>query len=556
MWKDRSLTLREQHIFLVLTLIVGALVGLIVSAFILLTEHIGSRMYPLEGAAWRRFVVPIIGALVTGYLMARFFPDARGSGIPQTKVAMILRDGRITLWTVFGRFLCSTASLASGIALGREGPSVQIGAGVASELGRKCGFGPSKLRRLIPLGSAAAIAAAFNTPIAAVLFALEEVVGDLHAPVLGSAVLASATSWVVLHSLLGDEPLFHVPSYQLVHPIEFAIYAVLGIAGGFASVAFVKLTLLIRGRFLKLPKSTVWAHPMAGGILVGVLALWVPQVIGVGYDYVGQVLNNEITLTIVLLLIPLKIIASAACYGSGNTGGIFGPSLFMGAMVGGAVGSIAHQFLPAYTATPGAYALVGMGALFAGIIRTPLTSVFMIFEITRDYSIVVPVMIANLISFAISYRLQRTPVYEALTEQEGIHLPKEERGRKGTWRTVAQVMRRQPCMISPDANVAELPPDPPGGVYVVTRNGEYLTLLPRGAIPQRDRADSLHVADIMPPKPPAHVHGDQSIERVLERMGEFGVDVLPVVDRADAKRVRGVVTLTDIMGHYGVRRGS
>src|SRR5688572_25693406 len=336
----------EEQVYLVLALLIGALVGLVVVAFILISEHIGSSMFPPGGASWRRLVIPVSGALITGLLLVRFFPAARGSGIPQTKVAMLLEGGYISARTVIGRFICSSAALASGIALGREGPSVQIGGGIASVLGRRIGLGPARVRALIPVGSAAAVSAAFNTPIAGVLFALEEVVGDLHAPVLGSAVIASGTAWVVVQSFLGNEPLFHVPEYELVHPGEFLLYALLGVAGGLCSVAFVKLTLAIRARFLQLPRSTRWAQPAAGGLVVGVLALWTPEVLGVGYDYVSQVLNGEITIRFVVLLLFLKLFATAACYASGNSGGIFGPSLFLGAMLGAALGGVAQELLP------------------------------------------------------------------------------------------------------------------------------------------------------------------------------------------------------------------
>ena len=214
---------REEQVFLVLTLVIGALVGLSVVAFILVTERFGGRLYPPGGAAWRRLLVPVAGSLGMGYLLYRFFPNARGSGVPQTKAALYARGGRITLRTVFGKFLCTSVTLASGLPLGREGPAVQVGAGIASVLGRKLGLRPDKVKALIPVGAAAAIAAAFNTPLAAVLFALEEVVGDMHAPVLGSVVLASATSWAMLRLLLGNDPLFQVPQYQLVHPGELGI---------------------------------------------------------------------------------------------------------------------------------------------------------------------------------------------------------------------------------------------------------------------------------------------------------------------------------------------
>ncbi len=234
---------REDQVFLVLALVIGALTGLAVVAFILLTERLGMRLYPAGGAPWRRLLFPVVGSLGIGYLLYRYFPDARGSGVPQTKAALFAREGRITLRTVLGKFFCTSVTLASGIPLGREGPSVQVGAGIASVLGRLLRLRPAKVKALVPVGAAAAIAAAFNTPLAAVLFALEEIVGDLHAPVLGSVVLASATSWVVLRLLLGNNPLFKVPQYQLVHPAEFAIYAVLGVCGGLVSATFTKLLL-------------------------------------------------------------------------------------------------------------------------------------------------------------------------------------------------------------------------------------------------------------------------------------------------------------------------
>src|SRR5579872_7076957 len=433
---------------------IGVVVGLVVVAFILLTGRLAARMYPAGGAAWRRVLIPTAGSLVTGFLLSRYFPNARGSGIPQTKFAVFINNGYISLRTVIGKFLCCSMSLASGIALGREGPSVHIGAGIASVLGRRFGLKAEDVRPLVPVGCTAALAAAFNTPIAAVLFSLEEILGDLHAPVLGTVVIASATSWMILHLVLGDQPLFHVPPYQLVHPLEFGIYAILGLVGGLGSVAFVKLLLAIRKWFKMLPPSTQWIHPVAGGLTVGLMGWFMPQVLGVGYDYVDQVLGGDFALKTIAVLAILKIIATAACYGSGNAGGIFGPSLFIGAMIGGSVGSVAHALFPNVTANPGAYALVGMGAAFAGIVRSPMTSVIMIFEMTRDYSIIVPLMIANMISFFISQRLQRAPIYEALALQEGVFLPTGESREELSGTRVAQVMKTGPEPLPADLSVA------------------------------------------------------------------------------------------------------
>src|SRR5262245_27021450 len=297
---------REEQIFLALALVIGALTGAVVVAFIVLTERLGMRLYPPAGSPWRRILFPVAGSLTMGWLLYRYFPYARGSGVPQTKAALFAREGRIQLHTVFGKFFCTSATLASGIPLGREGPSVQVGAGIASVLGRFLGLSTEKVKSLLPVGSAAAISAAFNTPLAAVLFSLEEVVGDLHAPVLGSVVLASATSWMVLRLLLGNSPLFKVPRYELVNAAEFGTYAVLGIASGFVSIAFSQLLLRMRAWFLKRPPKSAWIHPVAGGGLVGVIGWFVPQVLGVGYGFVGDALNGNMALELMALLVPLK----------------------------------------------------------------------------------------------------------------------------------------------------------------------------------------------------------------------------------------------------------
>jgi CIC family chloride channel protein len=546
---------RERRTAIVLSFVVGALVGLVVVAFILLTGRLAARMYPPGSRPWRRVLTPVLGALVSGFLLSRYFPDARGSGIPQTKFAIFIYNGYISLKTVIGKFVCCSISLASGIALGREGPSVQIGAGVSSVLVRRFGLSDAQVKSLVPVGAAAALAAAFNTPIAAVLFSLEEILGDLHAPVIGSIVISSATSWMVLHLILGDEPLFHVPAYQLVNPVEFGIYAILGLAGGLGSVCFVKLLLRLRIWFKRLPKWSVWLQPSVGGLLVGLVALFVPEVLGVGYDYVERVLGGDLALKTLLLLAGLKIIATAVCYSSGNAGGIFGPSLFIGAMIGGAVGSVAHQLFPGSTAGPGAYALVGMGTAFAGIVRTPLTSVIMIFEMTRDYSIIVPLMISNLISFMVSYRLQRQPIYEALAHQEGVTLPSDELREQIARLNIGKVMHGAEQMLSPDdtLEVARTIMLAAGArSMIVAGNGSVWGVLTLKQVEDSEDLSQL-VRDLIPPNQRfAFVHIDESLSLALERMGSAGVDKLPVVSRANTRQLLGLVTLPEVLSAYGI----
>ena len=567
-WRTRllprvaELRQREGQVFLILSLVIGALTGLVVVAFIVLTERLGMRLYPVGGAPWRRLLFPVVGSLGIGYLLYRYFPNARGSGVPQTKAALFAREGRITLRTVLGKFFCTSATLASGIPLGREGPSVQVGAGIGSVLGRFLGLRSEQVKNLIPVGAAAAIAAAFNTPLAAVVFSLEEIMGDLHAPVMGAVVLASATAWMVLRLFLGNHPLFAVPQYQLVHPAEFAVYTVLGVAGGLVSVAFTKLLLGIRMRFLCFPQNTVWLQPVAGGLLVGLMGWFVPQVMGVGYGYVGDALNGRMAFNLMLLLVALKLFAVTASYASGNAGGIFGPSLFIGAMLGGSVGTLAHHLLPTYTATPGAYALVGMRAVFAGIVRAPMTSVLMIFEMTQDYAVIVPLMIANLVSLFIASRLQQQPIYEALAVQDGIHLPTAESRQRYGQRQLATVMHTAGESLPTEITVREamervcssevrtwLVTDQRGVVGVIS-----LDRLERALGKDRDKNEDKKLGDLLDAVVFPHVHPDQGLDLALERMGANQIELLPVVNRADVHELEGIVTLRDVLNAYGVSR--
>jgi CIC family chloride channel protein len=561
---------REDQIFLVLALVIGVLTGLAVVAFIVLTERLGMRLYPAAGSPWRRLLFPIAGSLTMGWLLYRYFPYARGSGVPQTKAALFAREGQIRLHTVIGKFFCTSATLASGIPLGREGPSVQVGAGIASVLGRSLGLSTDKVKSLLPVGAAAAVSAAFNTPLAAgaaaavsaafntplaaVLFSLEEIVGDLHAPVLGSVVLASATSWMVLRLLLGNSPLFKVPQYELVNSAEFGIYALLGVASGLVSVAFSQLLLRMRAWFVTLPPTSAWIHPAAGGVLVGVIGWFVPQVLGVGYGFVGGALNGKMTLELMAMLVVLKLLTVTTSYASGNAGGIFGPALFLGAMLGGSIGNVAHHLFPAGTATAGAYAIVGMGAMFAGIVRAPMTSVLMIFEMTQDYAVIVPLMISNLISLFIASRLQRTPIYEALAVQDGIHLPSTETRPRHGERQVAIIMRPAPASVAASLAPAEaiaLLRARNAGTALVSDTRGLVGVLSLSALEHASDQDK-KLVDLVNPLAFPHVHADHGLHLALERLGSNRLDLLPVVSRANAHQLLGVVTLRDVLQSYGV----
>ncbi len=541
-------------------MVIGVTASLVIVAFIGTTEMLGARLYTAQSPAWMRLVFPAAGALLSGLLLYRFFPDARGSGIPQTKAALF--TGRaVSLRTTLGKFFCCSVSLGSGIALGREGPSVQIGAGIASEAGRRLGLSESETAALMPMGTAAALAAAFNTPIAAVLFTLEEVLGNLHARILGGVVLASASSWLVLHLLLGDQPLFRVPAYRLAHPAELFVYLLLGIAGGLASALFQWSLLRLRDRFLQLPRATVPFQPLAGGLFVGLIALWIPELLGVGYGAVDRALNGQMAWQVMLLLVLLKLPATVICYASGNPGGIFGPSLFLGAMLGGSVGSLVHLRFPAWTGRPGAYALVGMGTAFAGIIRTPMTSVLMIFELTRDYAIIVPLMISNLVSFWLARKLVREPIYGQLAAQDGVHLPKPPDEQTGHELQVGDAMRPVTLLLEPNMPAGEAALHP-GRHFLVGGDGLLWGILSRsdleGAPGDRPLAELIPSPPAQCPSPPftvlPHMHPDQPLDLALHRLARTGLSVLPVTDRINSRRLLGELTLQDLLEAY--RRSS
>jgi CIC family chloride channel protein len=502
----------------------------------------------LSPSALRTFSVPVALSLVTGLLLTKVFPDVRGSGVPQTKAAFHLHNGYIPPHVPVGKFLTGALCIGSGHSIGREGPSVQIGAGIASLVGRWSGLPASRIKDLVPVGAAGALAAAFNTPVSAVLFALEEIIGDLNAALIGSTVVASVASVVVARAILGNDSLFRVPEYHLVHPGELLAYAVLGVTGGLLSVLFCRGLLGLRHLFLRLPATSRMFHPAMGGLAIGVVLIFVPQVMGVGYEYVDQALNGGLVLRTMAILCVAKIAATIVSYSSGNAGGIFAPSLYIGAMAGGTIGTLVQRFAPFPTADAGAYALVGMGTLFAGIVRAPMTSVFMIFEITQDYQILVPLMVANMLSLEISRRLQRTPVYHALLEQDHVHLPRlasAPTGRSG-W-TAADVMNPVYVMVEPGRSVREVwsGSPPPDESLLIGEDNRLLGVVP---VPQlaaavetqpEARMDSL----LQPPL--IHAHPDHSLDVVLERTVENG-GLLPIVSREDTTRVVGVVTLDDI----------
>lgn len=554
----QGLRLRENHLFFVLTVLVGVLAGLSAVLFSLAIDRAGRTLFGFDPSNLRLFLVPTCASLLAGVLLAKVFPDVRGSGVPQTKAAFHLHGGVIPLRVPLGKFLMGVLCVGSGHSMGREGPSVQIGAGLASVIGRWVGLPPHRVRELVPVGAAGALAAAFNTPVAAVIFALEELIGDMNAPLIGSTVVASVAAVMVERSILGNEPLFHVPTYQLVHPAELAAYAVLGVVGGILSLFFSRTLLRVRARTLDLSPRAKMLLPAVGGTALGVFIIFVPEVMGVGYDYIGQALNGGLVLRTLVLLCAAKLVATLISYTTGNAGGIFAPSLYIGAMAGGAVGTLTHMVAPFPTAEVGAYALVGMGALFAGIIRAPMTSVFMIFEITQDYQILVPLMVANLLSFMISRHYQPVPIYHALLEQDGVHLPPTVPSELADAWTAGEAMQREVFMLSPRDTVTDaarvtqgrserafLVGTPEHVVGVVTANDLHAAIV-RGT-------GSHAIAGLVRPAPPS-LSDDDPHDAVLDRLAQAHGPVPVVSD--DTRRVLGTIDSADVVRHLAERASS
>jgi CIC family chloride channel protein len=481
----------------------------------------------------------------------------RGSGVNQTKSAVYIYDGYISFRTVVGKFIACALSIGSGQSLGPEDPSLQMGAGIASVLGRKIRFSREKMRLIAPVGAAAGLAAAFNTPITAVIFVIEEIIGTWSSGILGAVILAAAASVVVMRLFMGAAPMFHIPEYRMAHPSELLAYAVLGVVGGVASLVFSKLLGSLSARMRSLPRWTQYLQPAAAGLAIGAIALRFPQIMGVGYADLDRAMSGHFVWHILLILALLKILATSLSFSSGAPGGMFAPTLFVGGMLGAAVGTLQAHFFPAYAGPVGAYALVGMGALFAGFLRAPMTSVFMVLEISGNYSIIIPVMVSNTIAYLICRRFQHVPIFEVLTKQDGLHLPSAERGREARILRVEDAMRPPPEValrtedtVRESLERAASAADSPGELLLVSwesgkwscvKRAELQSAMQqgRGGEPLRTAAPGVRLP---------RLHPDHPLDLALRLLRDS--EFLPVVHRANPRRLLGVAGLKDILTAY------
>jgi chloride channel protein, CIC family len=501
-------------------------------------------------------LVPSLTGIVIALLVIYVFPRVRGSGVNQTKAALYIYNGHIPFRTVIGKFICSALAIGSGQSLGPEDPSLQIGAGIASLLGEKLQLSRERLRLIAPVGAAAGLAAAFNAPISAVLFVIEEVIGRWSAGVLGAVVLAAVSSVVVMRFFLGSDPLFRVPPVGPVNPGELLAYAVLGVVGGIASVVFVKMITYFRLHLKNAPAWTQHFQPAVAGLLIGFIGyLGFPQVMGAGYAYMDQAMHSQYTWEVLGILAGLKILATTISFVSGTPGGMFAPTLFIGAMLGGSVGALERQLLPHFSGPIGAYCLVGMGTLFAGFIRAPMTSVFMVLEVSGDYTIILPVIISNAIAYVISRAAQPVPIFDMLSRQSGLDLPSMEEQREQPLLHVEDAMRapRTPLLTGEEpVKIAlrelEQSTEPlllfrsPDGLWRGVTRKKLADMAEQGdtELPLKDAAAQNSLAPLL--------HPDHPLDTALRHIYDW--PLLPVVHRADPAQLQGVVSLPDILSAY------
>ena len=566
-WQGLRVSITERHKLFALTGIIGGFCGLAAVAFHL-TINLVTRLaidpaMRAPGHAWilLTLIVPLLGGLISGALLQYVAPNARGSGIPQVKVAYAGRSGPLRLRDSIGKFFISALQIGTGSSLGREGPTVQICAGIASRVGKLAGISSQNVRRLLPVGAAAGIAAAFNAPIAAVTFTIEEVVGTLDQTVLSGVVVAAAFAAIVERSVLGVQPVFEVPKpYGLEHVSSLLLYAALGLVAAGLALLFTESLLGLRKRFKGARHR--WAHPAVGGLATGALAvvamgaLGASGVTGGGYTTLAAALAGKLAVAVLVPLCLLKLAATVFSYSSGGAGGIFAPALFIGAMAGGAMGALDMALFHHSSDALGAFALVGMGAVFAGIIRAPITSVLIIIEMTGGYSLILPLMIANMLAYGIARHYRPTPIYEALLEQDGVSLDE---------RTLAEdlegvLLHQVPLDTAPyvtfdrTAGVRELL----DSLSKRTRQEVFPVLDGRrlvgiialedlvGVAGQPHLEGLVNAADVM--RPPIALSLDDSVRAAFEAMLSQGIRELPVTDAEGA--IIGFVDETSIAHAY------
>ena len=502
---------------------------------------------------WFVVLAPVVGGLIYGPLVSRFAPEARGHGVPEVMLAVSELGGRIRPAVPAVKALASALCIGSGGSVGREGPIVQIGSALGSVIGQAARVPERRLRLLVACGAAGGIAATFNAPIAGVFFALEVILGDFETQSFGVVVLSSVTASALARAVFGSASFLHLPRFTLVSPLEFGLYAGLGALAGVAGVAFIRVLYGSEDLADRVWRGPAWARPAVGGVLLGLLLLAVPQMYGVGYPVLSRAVDGRYVVAFVLVLLAAKIVATSLTIAIGGSGGVFAPSLFMGAMLGSAFGQAAHALAPGVTAPSGAYALVGMGAVFAGSARAPITAVLIIFELTGEYAIILPLMFAIVLATAVSRRLSPDTIYTLKLRRRGIVVDRPRVVSVMRTVPVAAAMREVPAALAPEAPLEAVLERLTGRdecVPVIDADGELVGVISAVDVEAQSVGDA--PAGRMA-HTPRELHADDVLEdavRVLSRSDDPAVPVLEPGGRA----LVGWVTHRDILRAYHAER--
>jgi CIC family chloride channel protein len=503
--------------------------------------------------SFRYVIAPAVGGLVVGPLIYFFAREAKGHGVPEVMLAVAREGGRIRPRVAIIKSLASAVCIGSGGSVGREGPIAQIGSTVGSTLGQILRMPEQRTKLLVGCGAAAGIAATFNAPVAGTLFALEIILRDFGARSFGMVVISSATATVVARAAFGDASAFHVAPYALRNPVEMLLYVLLGGICALVSTVFVKVLYACEDAF-DAWRSPEYVKPVAGGLMIGLIAVVFPQVFGVGYGAIEDTLAGRTDIALCAVLIVMKLAATSLTIGSGGSGGVFAPSLFIGAMVGTTFGAVCHHLLPSVTAPAGAYALVGMGALFAGAARAPVTAILILFEMTGDYRIIIPLMCCIVTSNLIAERLSVGDIYTTKLRRRGIKL---RRGMQDPLEMVrvANAMTRDFDVVPVSMPVRELSKkfSTTGhhGFPVVDGDGLLMGVVALSDMESAaTRGEEGVTAGDIATSPPIVCYPDQTLGEALREVGALDVGRLPVVDRDNPRQLIGLLRRHDIIGAY------
>lgn len=549
----------EERTFFVLTLITGiisALVAVALQKGVHWIQHIlkTDTTFTLESVLFGG-----IALFISGWLTTRKFPFTEGSGIPKVRAALVVDHGRISLKDTFAKVLTTLLALGSGVSLGREGPTVTIAAGIASRLGFSFHISKKRIKALVAVGAAGGIAAAFATPISAVVFTLEEVVGDLNAKVLGSIVISSVVASVTGQILTGQNHMFEQLFYKMHDHRELLFYLTIGIVCAFIGPLWMKSVLAFRNFNRKHMGSHKLTYMMIVFFIIALMTQVHSSVIGSGHGTIEDTLLSLILdPKILFTMFCLKFLATSLCYSAGISGGLFMPTLLMGATLGSLIGSLANAFFPEITTNTGAYALVGMGAFFVTVIRAPFTSILIVFELTRDYNIILPLMIANIIAYMLSSKpTNNESIYEQISAQDGIHLPTREDLEVLDQLHVEDAMVRDIVTYGASLTVAETLKDiqehnPKLQGFPVLKNGRLHGMMSISELNiQIAKGNSDLKIEHCCEKKIIKIYPDQSLYIALHRLKRFHISRLPVVSRLDEKRIIGILTPRDIVKQFG-----